>query len=256
MAPFTVTAGEPWPLGTFAALAAEPGLRHGVTTRAGPAFGRDGASAESAAAAAAAAAALDLEDVAWTQQVHGGTVLRVRDAGLAGEADGLVTDRPGLAVLGRGADCPLVLVAGRRPDGTAAVGFAHASWRSTVRGITATVLQRLREELGVDPATVTAGIAPSAGPCCYEVGPEVREEALDRLGTGAARFFAPVGEGWHLDLWSANLAQLTAAGVPAARVFGSGLCTICQGERFWSWRAQGEAAGRFAALIGVAPGGA
>ena len=109
----------------------------------------------------------------------------------------------------------------------------------------------LCDELGVIPGTVHAGIAPSAGPCCYEVGTEVRDEALERLGSGAARWFFRVGERWHLDLWSANLAQLTAAGVPASQVWGSGTCTICQGERFWSWRIQGESAGRFAAMIGL-----
>jgi YfiH family protein len=255
MPSFAILERAPWPLGSFAALAAAEGLAHGVTTRAGPAFGRDGRSARTATAAGAAAAALGLPAVAWVHQVHGGTVLRVRGPGCAGEADGLVTDEPGLALLGRSADCPLVLVAGRRRDGSLAVGFSHASWRATVRGVTAAVIGRLRDELGVDPATVVAGIAPSAGPCCYEVGAEVREEAVDRLGEGAARFFARVGDRWHFDLWSANLAQLTAAGVPAGAVVGSGLCTICQGERFWSWRVQGESAGRFAALVGVlAPG--
>ena len=169
-----------------------------------------------------------------------------------GEADALVTDTPGLAVVGRSADCPVILAAGRRQDGTAAVGFAHASWRATVRSITASMVAKLRDELGVQPETIRAGIAPSAGPCCYEVGDEVHAEALDRLGPDADRFFHRAGERRHFDLWAANTAQLRDAGVPAAQIFGSGLCTICRGERFWSWRAQGERAGRFAGVIGVA----
>jgi len=52
--------------------------------------------------------------VAWVRQVHGGVVLRVDEAGLAGEADALVSDRPGLLLRGRSADCPLVLAAGER----------------------------------------------------------------------------------------------------------------------------------------------
>lgn len=251
MRPFVITDGSPWPLGSFPALAAEPLVRHGVTTRDGPAFDPDGNTAQTAEAAAASAAALGFAGAAWAHQVHGGTVLQVGVPGLAGDADGLVTDVAGLAVLGRSADCPLVLAVGRRGDGSPAVGFAHASWRATLRGVTATMVTALRDDLGVDPATITAGIAPSAGPCCYEVGDEVREEALTRLGDAAARFFARVGERWHLDLWTANTAQLTAGGVPASRIWGAGVCTICQGDRFWSWRAQGRRAGRFAALIGI-----
>ncbi len=253
MGPFSISERDPWPLGSFTALDADSGVRHGVTTRGGPTFGTDATSQQTADAAAAAADALGLTGAAWARQVHGGTVLRAHEPGLAGDADGLITDAPGLAVLGRSADCPLVIAVGRRDDGTPAVGFAHASWRSTVRGITATMVAMLRDDLAIDPATITAGIAPSAGPCCYEVGEEVRTEALDRLGGDAARFFGRVSGRWHLDLWSANLAQLKASGVPTARVWGTDVCTICQGERFWSWRAQGDDAGRFAALIGIAP---
>ena len=251
MDPFVIDDRQRWPLGFFSGLAVLPSVVHAVTTRDGPAFGDDATSTGTSLAVQQVAVALHLEGAAWSRQVHGAAVLRVHTPGLAGEADGLVTDTPGLAVLCRSADCPLVLVAGLRADQSPAVGLAHASWRSTVRGITATVMARLRDELGVDPDTVHAGIAPSAGPCCYEVGDEVRDEALVRLGGGAARWFFKVKERWHLDLWSANLAQLTEAGVPASQVWGSGTCTICQGKRFWSWRNQGAAAGRFAAIIGV-----
>jgi copper oxidase (laccase) domain-containing protein len=159
-----------------------------------------------------------------------------------------VTATPGLAVLGRSADCPLVLAAAPLAAGGWAVGFAHASWRSTVAGITREMIAALAR-LGGDPATITAAIAPSAGPCCYEVGDEVRDAALAALGDDVARHFLPRGDRWHFDLWAANLAQLAAAGVAPARVTISGVCTICHGERFWSWRAQGPAAGRFAAAI-------
>ena len=251
MPPFVFDHAGPWPLGRFPGLAAVPGVSHGVTTRDGPRFGTVAAAPPTAAAADATAGALGLTGAAFAHQVHGGTVLHATGAGLLGDADALVTGTPGLAVLARSADCPLILTVGLRGDGTPAVGVAHASWRSTVRGITAAMLARLRDDLGVDMATVRAGMAPSAGPCCYEVGDEVRDEALARLGPGADRFFLRVRDRWRFDLWTANLSQLIAAGVPAGHVTGSGLCTICQGERFWSWRAQGEAADRFAAAIGI-----
>ncbi len=251
MAPFVISSHGRHRLGQFTALAGLADIAHGVTIRQGPTFGTEGTSEETAAAASEAADNLGFAGVAYPRQVHGGTVLRVRTPGLVGEADGLVTEVPGLAILGRSADCPLVLVSGRRHDDSPAVGFAHASWRSTVAGITTTLVAKLRHELGVVPATIHAGIAPSAGPCCYEVGDEVRDQAVNRLGDDAARFFQRVNERWHFDLWSANLRQLTAAGVPASQIWGSGICTICQGQDFWSWRTMGEAAGRFAALIGV-----
>jgi hypothetical protein len=253
--------GGRWPLGRFPELAAAPRVVHAVTTRDGPAFGTVGTTADTAAASGELAAALGLEGAAWARQVHGGTVLRADRPGPAGEADALVTDVPGLLLVGRSADCPLVLVGGRRPGGDPVVGFAHASWRATVAGITARMVAHLCDDLGADPASLRAAIAPSAGPCCYEVGAEVRARATAALGAEAGRFFVPgpvadrpVGETReHFDLWAANTDQLVRSGVASTAIERSDRCTICHGERFWSWRVQGEAAGRFAAAIGIVP---
>jgi hypothetical protein len=243
-----------WPLGRFPLLEQTPGVAHAVTTRAGPDFGSVGTAARTAAAAGEAARAIGLDHSAWVHQVHGGTVLAVDAPGLAGDADALITGTAGLAVLGRSADCPLILLTGRDRADRPVVGFAHASWRATVRGLAATTVARLREDLGAVPRTLRAAIAPSAGPCCYEVGDEVRQAAHQRLGPGIAPCFLPHGERWIFDLWRANLGQLVAAGVPADRIAVARWCTICQGARFWSWRVQGQRAGRFAALIGVTSG--
>ncbi len=225
---------------------ADAGWAHGWTTVAGPDFGGDPTAPGHHAPVARLADAVGLADAAWVRQVHGGVVLRADGPGCRGEADALWTDRPGLGTVGRGADCPLVLVGmgGDRP----VWGFAHASWRSTVRGITAALLAAMTGA-GGDPAAGRAVICPSAGPCCYEVGGEVRQEALDRLGAAAAACFAPHGERWRMDLWRANSEQLNRAGLPAARISVAGVCTIC-GEGFPSHRRQGAAAGRFAAVIG------
>lgn len=251
MPTWTIDESGRWPLGRFPRLAARADVVHAVTTREGPDFGTDGSPEAAADARDSLAGALGLAATAWARQVHGGTVFRVTGAGLAGEADALITATAGLLLIGRSADCPLILVSGTCADGTPAVGFAHASWRATVAGITETMIVRLQQDLGVRPATVVAAIAPSAGPCCYEVGPEVKMQAVETLGAAATRFFVPGRERDHFDLWAANTAQLMAAGVPPDRIVRANVCTICRGERFWSWRVEREAAGRFAAAIGI-----
>lgn len=250
MPTFALAEGAPWARGTFPPLAALPGVVHVVTTRDGPTFGGHSDDDTTMAGAHEVARALGVAAVAWPRQVHGGNVLRVEHGGHAGDADALVTRTPGLALLGRSADCPLVLLAAPCADGGGTIGFAHASWRSTVAGITAATVAALAD-LGGDPTRAVAAIAPSAGPCCYEVGDEVRDQARTQLGAGADRFFIPRGDRWIFDLWAANTAQLVTAGIPAAAIAVSGVCTICRGERFWSWRRQGAAAGRFAAALAI-----
>jgi len=242
-----MTTPEDW-LQKAALLDAE-NWRHGWTTDRGPDFSSDPASAGHEKCMADLARAVGLDGCAWTHQVHGGLVLEVTESGFAGEADALWSTRPGLGVVGRGADCPLVLVGGNLPDRSRIWGFAHASWRSTVQGITTGLILAMKDR-GARTADLRALICPSAGPCCYEVGEEVRQAALAALGPGAAWFFLERSRSLTFDLWGANIAQLTAAGVPEDNIHNVQHCTICGGDLYPSFRRDGDRSGRFAAVIG------
>jgi polyphenol oxidase len=272
------TLANGWQVGQFAPLTCLDGLAHAVTTRHGlaPRLARR----DRAAAAEQVAGALGLEGVAFCHQVHGAAVVRVEAPGLAGDGDALLTARPGLGIMGFSADCPLVLLAD--PAGPA-VGVAHASWRSTVQRITARLVEAMACQLGAPPERLVACICPSAGPCCYEVGGEVVQAAVDALGLGAERFFRerPRGGGGEgsgrgrrgdaetrgrgdteggqgegggskflFDLWSANRDQLLRSGLKGPNVHTAGLCTICRNDLFPSYRVEGESAGRFVAVVG------
>ena len=234
-----------------------PGVTHGWTCSQGPDFHHPVDAPAMTGAVSRLAEVSGKWRGAWAEQVHGGTVLQAAGPGLAGAADALWTDSPGLGVVGRSADCPLILVAGTGPDQAPMVGFAHASWRSTVRNITSHLLEQMTAA-GFQPAGARALICPSAGPCCYEVGDEVRQEALDRLGTGATSLFRLHKDRWILDLWQANLRQLREGGLSAENILSSGECTICgggaSGRHYPSYRRQGHSAGRFAAMVGIEPG--
>lgn len=252
MSSFSIAPAGPFALGRFAGLATLPGLAHGVSTREGPDLRAATDSAAHALAARQLAAALGLTHAAWLRQVHGARVVRAQATGFLGEGDALISAQPGLGLLVRSADCPLVLAAALDGRGRAlAVGVAHASWRSTVAGIAPRMLLALALLAGRSPGGVRAALAPSAGPCCYEVGPEVRDAAVAEHGT-AARAWFPEREGRLIfDLWRANAEQLAAAGLPPERLELAGVCTICEDAHFHSWRRDGSAAGRFAAAVGL-----
>jgi len=242
-----------WLVGRFPALE-EIGAVHIVTTRDGPDVQQ--VRRDPAAAGQRIAEVLGLKEAAFLEQVHGGVVLDGTQAGQAGCADGLVTTTPGLALVGKSGDCPIILLADRRRR---VAGFAHASWRATVAGITLAVVGRMLD-LGCDPRDMVACLCPSVGPCCYEVGDEVRAAALQGIGPHAAAFFrAAPGHGetpavpeerFHFDLWRANACALARAGLAADSIHVAGLCTVCRHDLFPSHRREGETAGRFAAVIG------
>ena len=102
---------------------------------------------------------------AFLRQVHGADVLAAEQAGLIGQADVVVTDRPGLPLAIFTADCvPLVLYdpVGRR------LVLAHAGWRGTA-GAAARAAAGALIAAGGAPETFVGAIGPSIGPCCYEV---------------------------------------------------------------------------------------
>ncbi|MCX5645834.1 MAG: polyphenol oxidase family protein [Phycisphaerae bacterium] len=234
-----------WLVGRFAALEAV-GVAHLVTTRQGPDVQQ--VRHDPAAAGREIAQALGLEDAAFLEQVHGGDVVTCAKGGCAGFADGLVTTAKGLALIGKSGDCPIVLIGDRRGR---AVGFAHASWRATVAGITPAVVRRM-VDLGCDSKDLVACICPSAGPECYEVGEEVCATAISGIGSRAEAFFQSGSAGKpHFDLWHANTDALIRVGVPPESIHVSGVCTLCRNDLFPSHRREGSAAGRFAAVIAL-----
>ena len=233
-----------WVVGRFAALEAI-GVLHLVTTRQGPDVQQ--VRREPEVAGREIAHVLGLNDVAFLKQVHGGDVVACNRGGCAGFADGLVTTTKGLALMGKSGDCPIVLIADRRRH---AVGFAHASWRATVAGITPKVIRRM-VELGCEPSDLVACICPSAGPECYEVADEVLAAAVQRIGSHAEDLFqhGPGGK-LHFDLWRANTDALIRAGLELGSVHVAGVCTLCRNDLFPSHRREGGTCGRFAAVIG------
>ena len=109
----------------------------------------------------------------------------------------------------------------------------------------------LTREWGVDPASLVAAIGPSIGPCCYAVGPELRT-AFAEAGHPPAltnRWFRDDDTRLVLDLWTANRDLLQQSGVAAEHIHVAALCTQTHREVFESFRADGEQAGRMAALI-------
>jgi hypothetical protein len=149
------------------------------------------------------------------------------------DADGQATAIRGLALLVLAADCAPIVIAGG-----GAVAAVHAGWRGLAAGVLQSGVRAVREMAsdgeGAHANGIVAVIGPCAGPCCYEVGPEVHE-AL----SGSA---APKGP---IDLREHARARLLAAGV--AIVHDADACTICD-RRFFSHRREGERSGRQAGV--------
>lgn len=173
-------------------------------------------------------------EVGWLYQVHSARVAVLNDAATLSarpEVDAHATRLPGVAVGALGADCLTVAVAGG-----GAVAVAHAGWRGLAGGVLGETVSQVRA-LADPGAEVHAAVGPGAGPCCYEVGPEVHAAFADR---------PEARHGDNLDLAAIAAAQLADAGADA--VHAVGLCTICHPELFFSHRRDRGITGRQAGI--------
>jgi len=168
-------------------------------------------------------------------------------ARVAAEADALVSAQPRTVVGVRTADCVPLLLVSPKARWAAAV---HAGWRGTLAGIAGEAV-KAAAGAGIRADELIAAVGPSIGPCCYEVSPELGEDFV-RAGLAQAPSIGPRREDGrpHLDLRAANRLVLERAGVPAGSIQTVGPCTRCARERYHSFRAEPESAGRQVSWIG------
>jgi len=201
--------------------------------------------------------------IARLHQVHGADVLRLpaEDGALAPflrpapadrpEADALMTNRTGVTVAVAVADCVPMLIADRRGLAVAAV---HGGWRGLAAGVLENTIAAMGTEFGSEPADLVMGIGPAIGPCCFEVGPEVLEAFATR-GYGehvAVAVAGPVGANPYVNLPAVARQVALDCGVPADAIATADLCTLCNSDWLWSYRADGDNAGRMICGIALA----
>lgn len=241
----------------FPGMRGIPGLVHGVTQRSGgvsrgpfASFNLSRSTGDDPDAVARNGRALQERlgsptPVAFPHQVHGARVVVLSQVphGPIGEADGLATDIPGMALGALGADCPGALVVDpvRR-----AMALVHAGWRGTVAGILPTAISTLVAKFGSAPADLRVALGPGIGASSYEVGPDVAEPFRAAFPRAAHCLVPGRGDRSYLDLHGALRHQAAVAGVPETSIESLDLCTLRERDLFFSHRRDGPKTGRHA----------
>ena len=154
-------------------------------------------------------------------------------------ADAAVTDRLGNYLLIQVADCQSVLM---YEPVRQVVANVHNGWRGSIGNIIGRTVEAMQQNFGCRPDRILAGIGPSLGPCCAEFihyRTEIPKE-----------FWHYKDPNDHFDFWALSVDQLINAGVLSDNIESSQMCTRCQTDEFFSYRAE-KNTGRFAAVIGL-----
>ena len=104
----------------------------------------------------------------------------------------------------------------------------------------------------IAPSTAPNSMA-LAVPRPWAAEPKAKPRAIRLLIPKRSRINGPTKQPgkYQVDLWEANRKELLACGVKNENIEVAGMCSVCHPDLFFSYRREGEKAGRFGAGIGM-----
>lgn len=155
------------------------------------------------------------------RQAHGNKVA-VIDSVPAGDkcfegCDGLITNQRDVCLGVYVADCCAIYLVD--PD-AGVIGLVHSGKKGTALGIVRNAVKQMRQSFGIEPHDLIAQLSPCIRPPHYEI-----------------------------DFAAEIVRQCRDAGIK--EVHDSGVCTACDLQRYYSYRAEKGRTGRMLALLGL-----
>jgi len=155
--------------------------------------------------------------------------------------DAMITNQKNIVLSILTADCVPILLFDRKQNVIAAI---HAGWKGTKGNIVLKTVEKMIKDFHSNPHDIIAGIAPSIGRCCYEVGEDVAKYFYD-----FPQAYDKKDDKYMLDLPLINRAQLLSMGLIPDNIEMSDICTSCNVEKFFSYRKEEGCSGRFMSMI-------
>jgi copper oxidase (laccase) domain-containing protein len=157
------------------------------------------------------------------EQIHGNKIAMV-DKPLGSDkefssCDGIITNQRRVALGVYVADCCAVYIA---DPNLPAIGLVHSGRKGTELGVVTNAIRQMIDRFGSDPVNMIVQLSPCIRPPHYEI-----------------------------DFAAEIVRQCRALGVK--QIHDSGVCTACDLNRYYSYRAEKGKTGRMLALIGIKP---
>lgn len=176
------------------------------------------------------------------KQIHGRRIIVVKKPSCFGtrqpvKADGMITQKTGIPLTVRTADCLSIFMFDPKKN---AIALVHAGWRGSQSNIAGRAVVLMKKHFGTHPKDLKIALGPCICGCCYEVGKEFK------------KFFPretkKIKEHFYLNLPAVNKRQLLSKGVKRKNILDSKECTFCN-RRLFSYRREGEKTGRMLSLM-------
>ena len=156
---------------------------------------------------------------------------------LIDDNDGIITNRKGVALLTKSADCQSILL---YDPVNKVIGNIHSGWKGTLGKIIDNAISIMITEFNCNPKDIKAFICPSILKCCFEVDYELVEAfkkffdniddliSLGDIKDGKQKYF--------LDTVTINKREMLKLGMIEENIYLSNICTMCNNDKYNSYR--------------------
>lgn len=160
------------------------------------------------------------------------------------DTDGLITDKPNLAITTTNADCILFML---YDPVKKVIANVHSGWRGTFQKIIEKCVIKMINYYKCNPEDIICCIAPSIRKCHFEVDEDVKILCENIFGfTERVEEFIEVGkivdgkQKYMIDTVLINKILLKELGLKEENIIDSGICSVCHSDKISSYRVEGK----------------
>lgn len=133
------------------------------------------------------------------------------------------------------------------------IANVHSGWRGTLKKIAVKTVDKMIVEYGSNPEDIVCGIFPHIRKCHFEVDEDVMMLFKKQ---GYAKYISKNKtingkQKYNIDTTNINISNLINVGLKTENILDSGICTVCNKDEFYSYRADGKLIGLNASVIKI-----
>lgn len=158
--------------------------------------------------------------------------------------DGLITDKPNIAITTTNADCILMLF---YDPVKKVIANIHSGWRGTFQKISEKCVIKMINCYKSNPEDIICCICPSIRKCHFEVDEDVKILCENIFGfTNKVNEFIEKGnvidgiQKYMIDTVLINKILLKEVGLKEENIIDSGICSVCNSDKISSYRVEGK----------------
>ncbi len=180
------------------------------------------------------------DNIIILEQVHEDKIYYAK-SGVCGEVlgcDASITDKKNLFLLVQIADCQAVSI---KDTAGNVIANIHNGWRGSAKNIVGKTIREMKENFGSNPQDLAVNVSPSLGPCCAEF--------YDPYNELPTHLHGYILKNNHVDFWKATFDQCVLEGISPGKISIDGTCTLCNSDKYFSYRADKGDCGRNAVVV-------